>query len=495
VKVIAAAANNSPQFVTVKLTVLPSGINPGVLVRPTGLVFAALAGSSSPPSPQTVSVATAAPGGNDFTAGSLTRSGGNWLNVSASSNAFSIGQPGSVVVQPLLGTLPAGQYRGALTLLFPDGSAQTVSVLFLVVGGSVNSGGHVASESVQLTAGCVSQTLFPVDRSLGSSFSSPVSYPRQLEVYVADNCGAPVPNATVIASFSNGDPPIALVSLQNGIYSATWQPGAAAAQVVITETASLAGLASGVLQISGQAPDSPSVPAIYAGGVVNGASFAKGASLPPGGIISLFGKNLAQGSTSASQLPLTTNLGGTSASVGGEDMPLFYSNSGQINAQLPVDLPTNSQLQIIVRTTGGAASQIATVPETINVGSLAPGIFTVNSSGSGDGVILHADNSLISAANPAHGGDEVVIYCTGLGPTNPPFLSGTPATANNAANTVTAAIGGQNAAVAYAGLTVGFVGLYQVNVIIPAGLSGSQPVQVTVQGNASPAGVTVAVMP
>ncbi len=507
--VSAAAANNSPQLVTVKLTVLPPGSNPGVLVRPTGLVFAALAGSSSPLSPQTVNVATAAPGGNDFTAGSLTRSGGNWLNVSASSNAFSIGQPGSVVVQPALGTLPAGQYRGALTLLFADGSAQTVSVLFLVVGGSVNSGVQVAGESggelrldgagesAQPAAGCVSQTLFPVDRSLGSSFSSPVSYPRQLEVYVADNCGNPVPNATVIASFSNGDPPIALISLQNGIYSGTWQPATPAAQVVITETVSLAGLPSQTLQISGQAPDSPSAPAIYAGGVVNGASFAKGASLPPGGIISLFGKNLAQGSTLASQLPLTTNLGGTSASVGGVDMPLFYSGSGQINAQLPVDLPTNSQLQIIVRTTGGAAAQIATVPETINVGSFAPGIFTVNSSGSGDGVIMHADNSLISAANPARGGEEVVIYGTGLGQTTPSFPTGSPATANNdTVNPVTVTIGGQNAAVAYKGLTVGYVGLYQINVVIPAGLSGSQPIQVTVgQGNPSPTGVTISVLP
>ncbi len=490
VSVSGSSANNSPQIVTVKLHVLPPGSNPGVLVRPTGLVFAAAAGTSSPP-PQTVTVATAASGANDFTAGSLTRTGGNWLNVS-SRGEFSIGQPGSLVVQPVLGNLSPGVYQGTVALLFADGSAQTVGVTFLVIG-AAGTGSSLSPEDT----GCVPQKLFAADRSVGSSFSSPVGYPRTLEVYVADNCGNPSGNGTVIASFSNGDPPIVLVSLLNGIYTATWQPGTAAAQVVITETASSPGLASAVLQVSGQAPDSPSAPAISAGGVVNGASFAGGAPLAPGGIISLFGKNLAAGSASASQLPLTTALGGLSASVGGEDMPLFYSSSGQINAQLPVDLPTNSKLQVIVRTTAQGAASIATVPETINVGSAAPGIFTVLSSGKGDGVILHADNTLINAANPAKGGEEVVIYCTGLGPTTPSFPSGTPATApNDTVNPVTVTIGGQNAVVVYKGLTAELVGLYQINAYIPAGLSGSQPIQVTVgQGNSSPAGVTISVVP
>jgi uncharacterized protein (TIGR03437 family) len=123
----------------------------------------------------------------------------------------------------------------------------------------------------------------------------------------------------------------------------------------------------------------------------------------------------------------------------------------------------------------------------------SPGIFTIDGTGAGDGVIAHADGSLVDATNPAVAGEEVVIYATGLGATNPSFATGTAVNQiNNTALPVTVTIGGQAAAVAYAGLTQGFVGLYQVNATMPSGLSGSQPVVITVGASySSRAGVTV----
>ena len=108
-------------------------------------------------------------------------------------------------------------------------------------------------------------------------------------------------------------------------------------------------------------------------------------------------------------------------------------------------------------------------------------------------MILHADNTLVSAAKPASGGETVVMYATGLGATNPSFATGT---AVNQINTmvlpVTVTIGGMNAPVTYSGLTQGFAGLYQVNAIVPYGLTGSQPVVVTVAGTySSRTGVTM----
>jgi uncharacterized protein (TIGR03437 family) len=59
---------------------------------------------------------------------------------------------------------------------------------------------------------------------------------------------------------------------------------------------------------------------------------------------------------------------------------------------------------------------------------------------------------------------------------------------------VTVTVGGKNATVIYAGLTQGFVGLYQINLIVPAGLTGSQPVVVTSSGTySSAAGVSMSV--
>lgn len=88
----------------------------------------------------------------------------------------------------------------------------------------------------------------------------------------------------------------------------------------------------------------------------------------------------------------------------------------------------------------------------------------------------------------------MVIYATGLGATNPSFATG--AAANQINTTVLAVsvtIGGNVATVAYSGLTQGCVGLYQVNAIVPYGLTGSQPVVITVGASySSRAGVTMA---
>jgi uncharacterized protein (TIGR03437 family) len=53
---------------------------------------------------------------------------------------------------------------------------------------------------------------------------------------------------------------------------------------------------------------------------------------------------------------------------------------------------------------------------------------------------------------------------------------------------VTATIGGQDAPVTYAGLVEGFVGLYQVNLTVPSGISprDAAPLRLTVSGQSSP---------
>jgi uncharacterized protein (TIGR03437 family) len=238
-------------------------------------------------------------------------------------------------------------------------------------------------------------------------------------------------------------------------------------------------------------------PALNAGGVVNAASFTPAPNNPvsAGQIISIFGSNfLGSGQASASTIPLPAQLGPNNVTVNacGLNIPLFSVFPGQINAQLPVECSATGSTSITV-TAGGQAS----APQTINLAPTAPGIFTQTSAGVGDGAILHADYSLVSPASPAKAGEQVMIFCTGLGPTNPLVTTGTGAAgANTTVNAVTATIGGSSATVVHSGLAAGFVGLYQINAIVPGGLSGSQSVAIAAGASStSQAGVTMSVTP
>jgi hypothetical protein len=176
-------------------------------------------------------------------------------------------------------------------------------------------------------------------------------------------------------------------------------------------------------------------PTVADGGVVDGAGF----SLPPapGGIFSIFGASLAPALTQASTTPLPVELGGVRVEVNGTAVPLYFVSPGQINAQLPYDaVPGPATLRV-----GGTTATFTIVPA-------APAIFAA----------VRQDNA-------------AVAYVTGLGAVSPPVASGAAApfdTLSSSAATVSATIGGISAQVIFSGLAPGFIGLGQVNVLIPA---------------------------
>jgi len=508
IRVESSTARNSPQLVSVDLNVLPRGSNPGVLVRPTGLIFATQAETSSPGS-QTVRLATAGTPAVDARSGVLTLDGGDWLEALPLNFAISVTDPQTVTVQPTLGTLTSGVYRGGLTLLFGDGSLQNVNILFLVVarpaGAAVVASYHTPGDGgdgvapLDTATACTPTRLLAVHRSLASSFSSPAGWPSPIEVQVADDCGTAVANATVVASFTSGDPPLVLTSLKNGTYIGTWRPSNAATQVVVTVRASLPPLTPVEIQARGAVGLNPSAPALNSGGIVNGASFAPGVAVAPGAIVAVFGRNLARGQNSASRVPLDTTLGGATLNIGGRDAPLFFSSDGQINAQLPFELPPNARHSAVVKTRLEATgSETFAVPETITVAASQPGIFTTNQQGTGQGAIRDTQGRLVDTAAPAAAGEIVQVYGTGLGTTQPAIASGQAApSAEPLARVtlpVTATVGGKSAVVHFAGLAPGFVGLYQVNVQIPDGITPGPAVPLVLAQNGVPSNtVTLAI--
>jgi uncharacterized protein (TIGR03437 family) len=149
---------------------------------------------------------------------------------------------------------------------------------------------------------------------------------------------------------------------------------------------------------------------------------------------------------------------------------------------------------------------LKSAPLTVNVTVAAPSLFTMDSSGRGQGAILIAGPEVLAApagkfsqSRPAHPGETIEIYGTGLGPVSRIQLDGTPKTPTTPpaiTQTPTVTIGGVPGTVTFSGLAPGAVGLYQVNVQVPDGapVGDAVPVVVTI-GGATSNTVTLAVSP
>ena len=221
-------------------------------------------------------------------------------------------------------------------------------------------------------------------------------------------------------------------------------------------------------------------PKIATGGVVNAASFASG-PVSPGSIVSVFGNNFAAATGSAASFPLPTNINGTQVTINGIAAPLFFVSAGQINAQIPWELDGQAQVSLTV-TAGGQTSAAVLV----NLSPFAPGVFSTNGQGSGQGAILDAQYRLVDSSNPAAPGSAVLIYCTGLGALDSQALSGSPAPSDSldlTTATPTVVIGGAPAPVLFSGLAPGWVGLYQINAQVPTAVTGgTSTVSVSIGG-------------
>jgi uncharacterized protein (TIGR03437 family) len=233
-------------------------------------------------------------------------------------------------------------------------------------------------------------------------------------------------------------------------------------------------------------PPAPGGPVISEGAIVNNASFATSpAPVAPGSIAAIFGTGLNDGSqvlfsSFGPDGTLVRTLGGASVTVGDIPAPMFYSTSGQLGIQIPVELDGQTSAEVQV-TVGGQTSQV----QRVNLSSVKPGLFTVTQDGRGTAVCIHSDGvTPVTAELPAHPGEVVIFYGTGLGPLNPPLGTGKPSTGNQTIFMPTITIDGLDAEVQFSGVAPGFVGLNQINVVVPglARTNAADPVVLTVNG-------------
>lgn len=470
-------ALNSPQYVSVVLDLESNSAPPLPDPSPAGLFFVAGSHGSATVA-QVVTVNTSSSMAVPFqVAASSVEGSPPWLIVNPSSGSSSGQTPGTFTVSVNPSGLSPGVYTGNANVSM-SGVVRTVNVTTVVLAsGSTTSTEHAHISTAQ-AAGCSANKLVLTETGLVNNFAVPAAWPETLIVRLNDDCGAAVLNGSVVASFSNGDPPLSLRGDgQTGAYSATWQPLHANSQTSIAFNATGGTLQPAAAQlIGGISPNG--APSLAPGGTVN-AFYRTSGALAPGTVAEVYGSGLASQTAAAASVPLPTALNGTFALVGGVESPLFYMSKGQLDVQIPSELPAMQQYVIVV-----SANNAYTVPQTIDLVPAQPGVASF-----ADGHLLaqHSDFTLVDSGHPAKPGEFLVMYLTGMGPTNPSVPTGAAAPVSEPLARVTmqptVAVDGQSASVAYAGLTPGSVGLYQINFQVPENAnSGDLNVVVTQAG-------------
>ncbi len=475
-----------PITIAIVLNIVPAGTVAPPAVSPSGLLFLGTPGATFPTQSFTISNLTSTP----ITFSGVGSNTPKWFNFTPATGTIAGAQAASVTVTPTITGLTAGVYPGTIKLTFGDGTTQIVQLLLVLSA----TAGTAHSRPAAAPAACTPSKLLPVFTTIGTGFSAPAAWPTPLVVDVVDDCGNAFNTGSVIVSFTDGDPPINLLSTGNGNWGGTWVPQNNTAGLAVRADAQALPL-TGSVQVTGAALSNPAVPAVSANGVVSSADYASAPAV--GLLVSIFGTGLADAPVSAG-LPLPPSLGSTSVVLSGTStpLPLLYAAGSVVNVQIPYDAAVNSTQQLVVQR-GNAIS----VPVPIAVFTASPSVLSTNASGSGQGHVYvigaGAIETLADTNAPATAGNPVVIYCVGLGAVTPGRSAGAvaPSSLTTADAPVTVTFGNQTVTAGFAGLTPGLAGLYQVNVNVPPGVTpGNQvPVTISVGGKSSSGSIYMAI--
>jgi uncharacterized protein (TIGR03437 family) len=341
--------------------------------------------------------------------------------------------------------------------------------------------------------------------------SQPIAFagPDRINLRVAQGSAAQVVNIGV-ANRGRGTLTLADTTAQalngSGWISSTRSTSFSGVAVTINPSTLAPGTYRGLVGISTNAINAPALlipvtlevlsaptPDISFDGVRNNATFAATEPLAVGTIAAVFGEFFGDGITVSPGAPLPTTLGGLRVLVNDRPAPIYFTSPGQINFQIPLDA-TGGNAIVQVERNGVRGNRV-----TANIVPNAPRILVWSSFAPTYGIIVNANGTLPLptgvnipgyTSQPAARGDTLIIYAIGFGQTTPPVQSGAASPANPLAQL-------QNVFVqfgtvdflgsdlvrtpaSFAGLSPGFVGLFQINVQIPPNVRAAQDLDVTI---------------
>jgi len=400
------------------------------------------------------------------------------LSLTSSAGATVYGQPVTLTAQ--LGTQSTGG-----TIQFLDGTA--------AMGSAPVSAGVATFTAASLAVGVHSiQATWPGDPNSAAAASAVLSQTvsqAQTSTTLTVS-GSTLTAAVAVTAPGTGSPTGSVKFLDaatNAVLATTAMTGGSASTAMPATTDAIVAVYSGDanFQTSASSP-------LARVAVVNAASYAP-ASFAPDGIASLFGTNLAPATTSAPGPP-AVSLGGTTVAITdsagvARTAGLLFVSAEQLSFLMPADTATGPATVAVTNSNGVATSTA------ILVARVAPGLFTMNSTGQG---VAAAQTLLVHADGTRGAPQDVAVYDQtkaqwvaapiDLGASGDAvylLLYGTGIRHYSAMPVCT--IGGQTTAAMFAGAQGTFAGLDQVNVALPQSLrgKGSVDLSLTVDGTAS----------
>jgi len=518
--ITAPNAVNSPQSASVLLNVVaPGQLGSAPQASPGGVILAGVAGNTAA-AQQGVSLVNPTGASLSFSTVTFTEDGGNWLTVSPKTGTLSQSGTGTITIQGSLAGLSSTVKYGSVQVAFSEGTVRTIDVALVATAAASVPPEEATAQALPHAvgnnpAGCSPNQLVTVFQSPLQSTQVQVAQPQTVQVQILDNCQNQVTRAnagSAQVTFGNGDAALNLTDNGGGIWVGTWNPVTAKSNINVLVVALQGSLSGGrQIQLDVLAADTTSAAQPLA--ALNAASndVQSAGLVAPGSWVSVYGARLSTGSAQFQTTPLPITLASAKLQVTGQPspqtLPLSFASPGQVNGLIPQNVAVNTALQLTVQ-----RGSTQSVPVTLTVTDLQPGIFTISQTGQGQGAVLLANTGTI-AGPPGPGSQPVArngfieVYCTGLGAVkardgSAPPGDGVPTPATTLYDTVataTATVGGINAPVIFSGLSPFNIALYQVNVQIPsnAPTGNAVPLVLTMTGKngsvSSQTGVTIAV--
>lgn len=412
-------------------------------------------------------------------------------NITSASATFNIAvqsrdttSAATLSVSPASVTVPPGQFSTLTVALQGSQPAPGSYEGFLVVTGAGPTL-RVPYEYQVLASPQVPYDLFPVINSsflAGAGDSESNNAAPFVAFRLVDKIGAPIINTPVSFNVVQGSATLGTSSdahtFNYGVAGTDLNVGNQPGDLLVTGSAGgLSYTFNGFVR---------QYPTISNGGVVDAATGKVGQGLAPGSYISIYGTALADATETYStpELPVSLSYGSISFDGGGLSLPghIHFVSPGQINVQVPWEFQGQTSVQMTVW-----SNYLPSAKYTVPLAAASPGFFPY--AGNAAAVDFQA-GAIVTNSSPAKRGDTVELFVNGLGPVTPTPTSGSPAPTNAILNTTTlptVTLGGVNLPVGFSGLAPGFIGLYQVNVTIPANApTGNQPLVITMNGISSP---------